>query len=191
IEAGKMTLELEEVDLGELVEETLAQFRGQVLGSELSLEVDVPDDLRTVETDRGKLKQILINLVGNAVKFTERGRVVVRVLAEPATAKPRAIEVEDTGIGIPPDRLREIFEAFEQADTGTARAYGGTGLGLTISSQLCRLLGYDLTVTSEVGEGSTFAVILAEPPGGPDLASSERGKRAVSGGASGDAPPAS
>lgn len=188
IEAGKMTVELESVDLVRLVEETVGQFRGQVFDRELTLEVEMEKPLEPLRTDRGKLKQILINLIGNAVKFTERGRVVVRVRGDAETGAARMIEVEDTGIGIAPERLRTIFEAFEQADTGTARAYGGTGLGLTISSQLCRLLGYDLTVASEVGKGSTFRVILSPPPGdGPDLASNRAGRRAVPGGASGDA----
>lgn len=173
IEAGKMTVELEAVDLDELVRETLAQFRGQVLDDDLALEVETPERLLPIETDRGKLKQILINLVGNAVKFTERGRIVVRVESDPDSGRPRAVEVEDSGIGISADRLRKIFEAFEQADTGTSRAYGGTGLGLTISSQLCQLLGFDMRVSSVVGEGSTFRVVLSTPTGGLDLASFE------------------
>ena len=171
IEAGRMSVDLEEVDLEELVEETVDQFRGPVLDRDLELKAELPGPLEPIRTDRGKLKQILINLIGNAVKFTDRGRITVRVVAA-GEARPVRIEVEDTGIGIPPDRLRKIFEAFEQAETGTARTYGGTGLGLAISSSLCRLLGYDLTVESEVGEGTCFSVVLApRARGGPDLAS--------------------
>lgn len=173
IEAGKMALDLAEVSLDELVEETLEQFRGQVLDRDLSVESEVPEELESLRTDRGKLKRILINLIGNAVKFTPEGRVAVRVAAD-ENARPVRIEVEDTGIGIPPDRLRRIFEAFEQVETGKTRSYGGTGLGLTISNSLCRLLGYQLTVESEVGRGSIFAVELPPgSPGGPDLASEE------------------
>ncbi|HUP20349.1 MAG TPA: ATP-binding protein [Gemmatimonadota bacterium] len=171
IEAGKMALTIEPVALDELVRETVGQFRGPAFDGSVQLEVEVPDGLTPLETDRGKLKQVLINLVGNALKFTERGRVVVRVTAD-AAGVPARIEVEDTGIGIPPHRLRAIFEAFEQAETGTARSYGGTGLGLAISSRLCSLLGYDLTVGSELGRGAVFSVVLGgEGEAGLELAS--------------------
>jgi CheY-like chemotaxis protein len=113
-----------------------------------------------------KLKQILINLVGNALKFTEQGSVTVRVHADPTTHRPLAVDVTDTGIGIPLDRQQAIFEAFKQADNTTTRKYGGTGLGLTISRSLCQLMGYRVEVFSEVGKGSTFRLVLAEgaPP---------------------------
>ncbi|MBW3660758.1 MAG: PAS domain S-box protein [Gemmatimonadetes bacterium] len=188
IEAGKMTVDPETVDVAGLVEDTVGQFRGQVIDRDLALETEIPRRMAPLTTDRGKLRQILINLIGNAVKFTEQGRVMVRVEVHPDTREPRRIEVEDTGIGIPPERLRRIFDAFEQGDTGTARSYGGTGLGLTISSQLCGLLGYDLTVSSEPGRGSTFAVVLTPPGGGgPELASSKEGARAARNGPSGGA----
>jgi signal transduction histidine kinase len=166
-----MAVIIEPVPLEELIHETVAQFRGPAHDERVRLEVELPPGLTPLETDRGKLKQVLINLVGNALKFTEAGRVVVRVMADAAGA-PSRIEVEDSGIGIPPHRLRAIFEAFEQAETGTARSYGGTGLGLAISSRLCRLLGYDLTVESELGRGSVFRVALVgEAVGGLELAS--------------------
>jgi len=103
---------------------------------------------------------VLTNLIGNAIKFTERGSVVVRVVAEAASRRPERIEVVDTGVGIPPDRQEAIFEAFEQADSSTARRFGGTGLGLAVSKSLCDLLGYRLEVQSEPGVGSLFSVIL-------------------------------
>jgi CheY-like chemotaxis protein len=126
---------------------------------------DLPDEIAPILTDADKLKQVIINLVGNALKFTERGKVTVRVLVDPADHHPIRLDVCDTGIGIPSDKLGVIFEAFQQAEAGTARKYGGTGLGLTISQALCRLMGYHIEVTSKVGCGSTFSVILqAAPP---------------------------
>jgi signal transduction histidine kinase len=116
--------------------------------------------IASVLTDASKLKQILINLVGNALKFTPKGTVTVRVEVEPATHRPRCIAVVDTGIGIPAERREAIFEHFQQADNSTARQYGGTGLGLAISRALCQLLGYQLTVESTVGQGSTFRIIM-------------------------------
>jgi len=143
-----------------------------------------------LETDAGKLKQVIINLIGNALKFTKRGSVTVRIEVEPQSRQPRRIEVIDTGIGIRPDRLAAVFEAFQQADSSTARKYGGTGLGLTISKALCELMGYQIAVSSEVGKGTTFSVELptaakpkappAEAPaietGAPALPSPERPK---------------
>src|SRR5207302_7422298 len=110
-------------------------------------------------------RQVLLNLVGNAIKFTDEGEVVVRVAAcglAPAGAKPQGavelrFEVADTGIGIPPDKQNKIFRAFEQEDTSTTRKYGGTGLGLSIAARLVALMGGAITVQSEPGRGSTFA----------------------------------
>jgi signal transduction histidine kinase len=112
-----------------------------------------------VETDPAKLLQVLTNLIGNAIKFTEQGSVTVRVVADVAGI-PEWIDVVDTGIGIPADRQHAIFDAFEQADSSTARQFGGTGLGLAVSKSLCDLMGYRLEVRSEVGVGSEFSVIL-------------------------------
>ncbi len=160
IEAGRMELELRTTDLAELMQETVDQLEGQAREKRVTLVADVPEGAAAIETDPPKLKQVVINLVGNAMKFTEGGRVTVRVELGLDGRTPEAIAVEDTGIGIPQDRLQAIFEAFQQADGGTARKYGGTGLGLTISRSICNLLGYELTVTSEVGRGSTFTIHL-------------------------------
>ena len=132
IEAGRVELEILEADLSDLVMETLQQIEGQVRDKDVKVLADVPDVSLPVETDPHKLKQIIINLVGNALKFTEHGSVTVRIDAEP-DGTPFAIRVIDTGIGIPKERLKGIFEAFQQADGSTTRRFGGTGLGLAIS----------------------------------------------------------
>ena len=162
IEAGRMELEFRKVDLRELIHETLTQMEGQVRAKNLVLQARIPPHLPELETDPGKLKQVLINLVGNALKFTEAGEVTVEVTTLSDGRTPSSIRVRDTGIGIPPDRLQAIFEAFQQADGTTSRRFGGTGLGLTISRSLCQLLGYDLKVESRVAKGSTFTILLSE-----------------------------
>jgi PAS domain S-box-containing protein len=161
VEAGRMDLELGPVALDALVRETLAQLEGQMRDrKDPELVCEVPPGLPPLQADAGKLKQVLINLVGNALKFTEHGRVTVRVKADPTTNRPRCLEVMDTGPGIPRDKLNKIFEAFQQADVSTSRRYGGTGLGLTIARSLCHLMGYRLEVRSQVGVGSVFRVFF-------------------------------
>ncbi len=124
------------------------------------MQPDVPDDLIG---DAGRLRQVLLNLVGNAIKFTDSGEVVVEVdaAADPAASDPVSVRftVRDTGIGIPPEKQSTIFRAFEQEDTSTTRKYGGTGLGLTISARLSALMGGSITVQSQVGRGSVFSFI--------------------------------
>jgi PAS domain S-box-containing protein len=160
IEAGKMTLEVLDFDLEELVEdlvETLA-LRAQEKGLELlySVAPEVPTLLRG---DPGRLRQILMNLMSNAIKFTPGGEVAFRVTLEAETAGSVLLRfaVRDTGIGIPPDKLGLLFEKFTQADTSTTRKYGGTGLGLAICKQLAELMGGEVGVVSEVGKGSEFS----------------------------------
>jgi PAS domain S-box-containing protein len=161
IEAQKMDLHLSPTSVDTLVRETLVQQEALVRDKPVQLVADLPPSIAPFETDPDKLKQVLINLIGNALKFTERGTISVRVLTDPTDHRPVRMEVSDTGIGIPAEKLGLIFEAFQQAEAGTSRKYGGTGLGLTISRALCRLLGYRIEVTSEVGKGSTFSVVLA------------------------------
>ena len=164
VEAGRMELIIEEVDLAHLCVETVQQLEGQAKAKDgdIQLVADVPESVTLVETDSAKLKQVIINLVGNAVKFTHTGSVTVRLdMAEDGTT-PTAISVVDTGIGIPADRLEAIFNAFQQAEAGTSRKYGGTGLGLALSRSICLLMGYDLIVESEVDQGSMFKIVMGK-----------------------------
>ncbi len=160
IESGKLELEVEQVDLRELVPLVVRQLEGQVQERPVELRYHWDVAPQPITTDPGKLRQVLINLVGNAIKFTEEGSVTVEVESDPETGTPRRIRVQDTGIGIAGQRLEKIFEAFRQADGSTTRRFGGTGLGLTISRSLCHLMGYGISVASVEGEGSTFTVDL-------------------------------
>jgi len=161
IEAGKMVLESVPTDLREVVQDTVKLFMPRAQEKELVLRAEVAEDLPpAVLADPMRLRQILANLVNNAIKFTEQGGVVVRaeLLRREAERAWVRLSVEDTGIGIPPERLHAIFEAFTQADSSTTRRYGGTGLGLTICKRLAELMGGHIDVRSEVGRGSTFWV---------------------------------
>ena len=132
----------------------LAEHRG------LTLRADVPDGL--LRTDGVKLRQILLNLLSNAVKFTERGEITLRVQRDEKGAE---FYITDTGIGIAGENLQRIFEPFWQVEQSSTRRAGGTGLGLTVSRSLARLLGGDVSVESKPGEGSTFTVTLPAQSG--------------------------
>jgi PAS domain S-box-containing protein len=160
IEAGRMELDPVDFNLRECLEGCLSvvALRAQQKGLELLCDVaeDVPEGLNG---DSGRLRQIILNLVGNAVKFTGSGEIVLSVrLANsvPAEGCELRFSVHDTGIGIPADKHKQIFESFQQADNSTRRKFGGTGLGLTISSQLVALMGGNIWVESAPGQGSTF-----------------------------------
>ncbi|MFH0991274.1 MAG: two-component regulator propeller domain-containing protein [bacterium] len=160
IESGKEEVQKEILSLNVLVQETLEQLEGRVVGKKVLLKCEFPHPDMMIETDPRKFRQILINLVENGIKFTEQGSVLVRVGIDPATQQPVRVDVVDTGIGISQGQQKIIFEPFEQADGTTARKYSGTGLGLSISKKLCALLGYQLTVASDAGKGATFSIIL-------------------------------
>jgi two-component system sensor histidine kinase/response regulator len=159
IEAGKMELETISFDLGDCVARTAQTLatRAAEQGLELACRVDprIPEWLMG---DPGRLRQIIVNLVGNAIKFTEHGEVVVEVVAQTRLDHRIIVHfsVRDSGIGIPKEKQHGIFEAFTQADASTTRKFGGTGLGLAISSQLVRLMGGSIWVESTPGEGATF-----------------------------------
>ena len=162
IEAGRLELDLADFSVrGALGEAVRAlSLRAHRKGIELicSVKSDVPDAL---QGDAGRFRQVLINLVGNAIKFTSQGEVVVTVELERVTTSGESVElrfsVRDTGIGISPDKQAKIFLAFEQADMSTSRVYGGTGLGLTIAARLVLMMGGQISVESKPGHGSTFA----------------------------------
>jgi signal transduction histidine kinase/CheY-like chemotaxis protein len=160
VEAGKLDLEMAPVDIVALVEETVAEFEPQAQARNVIIERDIPPGLFVIEADRARFKQILINLIGNAIKFTEHGKVITRLVVDPVTSRPMCLEVQDTGVGIPPERIDAVFEAFQQADNSTSRQFGGTGLGLTITRSLARCMGFDVRVVSTVGVGSTFTLLL-------------------------------
>ncbi len=159
IEAGREHVELTRVDVAAVVRDVVQQLEGQLTSDSVRLRTDLQSGDWTIVTDEQKLRQVLINLVGNAIKFTTAGEVVAAIQFG-AAGGVSAIEVRDTGVGIVPELLPVIFDPFEQGETGTARRFEGTGLGLAISKQLCDLLGYRLTVTSEVGRGSVFRIAL-------------------------------
>lgn len=159
IEAGRLELETVDFDPRELVEETAMLLAERAYHKGLELVVDNADDLPgALRGDPARLRQILMNLVGNAIKFTERGEVVIRLwlLEQNAQTARLRIEVSDTGIGIAPAAQTRIFESFVQADSSTTRHYGGTGLGLAISRRLVHLMGGEMGVESASGAGSTF-----------------------------------
>ena len=167
IEEGKMRVEMKDLDLGSLIDQTVNQLDGWSETENVETRLVVPSALDPVRADEERLGQVLSNLVGNALKFTEEGSVTVRVEAEGRVV--RRIHVEDTGIGVPPDRFETIFLPFEQVDGATTRAHDGSGVGLAISSALCGLMGMEVSVSSVPGEGSTFTVSLTPPPSQPPV----------------------
>jgi len=161
IEAGRVMIETIPIDLNEvmLAVRELMAFSAKERGLELTLDIP-PNQPRFVQGDPTRIRQIVLNLVGNAIKFTEHGRVSIRVVTHLATRRDVAvrIDVSDTGIGIAPDKLTSIFDTFSQIDNSSTRFYQGSGLGLPISKGLTELLGGTINVVSRVGEGSTFTV---------------------------------
>src|SRR5713226_7731537 len=179
IESGTVSVEAEEVFFNNLLEMVARPFRHEADYKKLAFEVHSDPHLpRSLVTDSKRLQQVLKNLLSNAFKFTEEGRVRLSVSSAPtgwssehpvlrAAASVIAFEVSDTGIGIPSEKQRIIFEAFQQADAGTSRKYGGTGLGLAISRELANLLGGEIQLSSAPGKGSTFTLYLPQTYVGP------------------------
>ncbi len=159
IEAGQMELNIEDFDLPQSVEEAVGFFseQAEAKGIELLCHI-LPDVPKCIRGDVVRLRQVLINLIGNAVKFTESGEIVTRVSvhADHESSVSLRFEVSDTGIGIPPEAQLKIFDSFSQADASTTRKFGGTGLGLSIAKQLVGMMGGEIGVSSEAGKGSTF-----------------------------------
>ncbi len=167
IEAGKMELYLEDFDVRALVQDVEATIRPLVEKGENLLEVRCPSDIGQIHADLTRVRQILFNLVSNAAKFTQRGRVALEV--QPIRIQGEEwleFSVVDTGIGLTPEQQRRLFQSFSQADPSTSRKYGGTGLGLVISRRFAQMMGGDINLRSEFGRGSTFTVRLPRT-GGP------------------------
>ena len=181
IESGTVTVDAQEVLLSNLVEATARPFRHEADNRQLVFDVEIDPNLgRTITTDSKRLQQVLKNLLSNAFKFTEQGTVQLKVSAAVGGWSPDhallnqsavvAFEVADSGIGIPLEKQRIIFEAFQQADASTSRKYGGTGLGLAISRELANLLGGEIQLRSAPGKGSTFTLYVPLKYVGPSLA---------------------
>jgi len=213
IEAGKMTLFLEEFEVEKMVQEVASTVQPLVSKNGNRLEVDCPADIGVMWADLTKVRQTLFNLLSNASKFTEEGVIRLEVRRSPAEGRTNfgdrkligesvsgleiqsksreqeqessgatriTFHVSDTGIGMRAEQMARLFEAFSQADASTTRKYGGTGLGLAISRKFCRLMGGDLTVTSEPGKGSTFTMTLPAEVPEPGTATGRSGTQVIS-----------
>lgn len=161
IEAGKIELELEDIDVASLLEELKQTIYPVIVQNENELDIEFEQNVGVIHADQTKLRQTLLNLLSNAAKFTRRGKI--RLQASRITENDEekiTFSVSDTGIGLSKKEMLKIFDAFTQADSSTTRKYGGTGLGLAISRNFCQLMGGDLTVSSEKGQGSVFSIVL-------------------------------
>jgi signal transduction histidine kinase/DNA-binding response OmpR family regulator len=168
IESGTLELERQPFSLRDCVESSLDLVAAQAAAKGIDLNCEIAEDVPpVVEGDVTRLRQVLVNLLGNAVKFTSHGEVVVTVTVRGTHGNvvDTAFAVRDTGIGIPADRLDRLFQSFSQVDTSTTRTYGGTGLGLAISARLAEAMHGELTVTSEPGQGSVFTLAAPLPRG--------------------------
>jgi len=173
LEAGKMTMFLEPFPVRDVIGEVVAMVQPLIATNHNTLEVTCPEDIGTMVADVTKFRQTLFNLLGNAAKFTDRGRIHLTVGREPVAAgELLTFAVKDSGIGMTEEQMGRLFQAFMQADGSTTRRFGGTGLGLTISRRFCQMMQGDIRVASEPGVGSTFTAVLprhvvdptAEPP---------------------------
>jgi PAS domain S-box-containing protein len=173
IEAGRMDVERETIELEALVSDVLSTVQPQALKNHNQLHVDLGEDVAFVSVDSMKVRQCLLNLLGNACKFTKDGDVYLSLTWKRQDGHAvMCFEIRDTGIGISPDVVEKLFQDFIQADASTARAFGGTGLGLAISQRLARLMGGEVTVESELGVGSTFTLCVPAELVRPDGVSS-------------------
>ena len=161
IEAGKMELHLESFEIISLVEEVKDLVTPLMEKNNNLFEIDCPPDLGLMNADVTKVRQSLINLLSNASKFTEQGTITLKVTRYRQSSLPWiSFQVKDTGIGMTPEQISKLFQAFTQADSSTTRKYGGTGLGLTITKKFCQMMGGDIEVDSDLGKGSSFTINL-------------------------------
>jgi signal transduction histidine kinase len=161
IEAGKMTLSVEQFDVTTLITDVVGTAQPLVAAHRNQMQLEISSDAGRMRSDSTKLRQVLLNLLSNAAKFTDRGRIVISVAREMREGRDWiVIRVRDTGIGMTAEQASRLFEDFMQADSSTTRRYGGTGLGLAISQRFCRMMGGVITAESEPARGSTFIVSL-------------------------------
>ncbi len=163
IEAGKIELEIASVSVQQLVDYAASTVHPLIEPNGNRLVVQVPPDIGQIESDATRLRQVLLNLLSNAAKFTKQGVITLTASREQSAGQPEQLvfAVQDTGIGLTPEQQGKLFQAFVQADTSTTREYGGTGLGLVICRRLCQLMGGDVTVSSVPGQGSCFTARVA------------------------------
>src|SRR5262249_23427077 len=159
IEAGRMPLQVSTFKIPELVAEVRAELEPIIIRSKLTMTLDLQKDLKSITSDRQKVKQILLNLLSNALKFTHHGGVTITARQQ-RKDRTMTLSVSDTGIGIAATDQDRVFEDFRQLDNSPTRAYGGTGLGLSICRRLAMMLDGQITVQSQVGKGSTFILAL-------------------------------
>jgi signal transduction histidine kinase len=182
IEAGKMELFVERIEIDALICDVVESFRKPAAASGNELSIVLDNQLGAGRCDAKKVQQIITQILDNAVKFTQNGRITVSAARRPAAAGEQiVIAIRDTGIGIAPDVIPDLFEKFSVGDDTTASKYGGTGLGLALSLKLCRLMGGDISVESELGVGSCFTITLptAVVDEAPALAAAEAGVQAL------------
>ena len=161
IEAGKMELYLETFEVMHLIQDVVSTVQPLVEKNANNLKIHSTNDLGTMYTDLFKVRQGLINLLGNASKFTENGTIRLEAARQTVDgANWMTFSVSDTGIGMTPEQMEKLFQPFSQAEASMTRKYGGTGLGLEITRRFCEILGGDITAKSKLGEGSTFTIRL-------------------------------
>jgi len=160
IEAGKMTVYLEDFDIKTVIEDVASTVSPLIQNNRNSLEISCDPDIGTMRADLTKFRQTLFNLLSNASKFTRDGKISLKAFLISGVPGKIGVSVEDTGIGMTPEQVNRLFQAFTQADDSTTRKYGGTGLGLVISKRFCEMMGGSISVTSEPGGGTTFTVEL-------------------------------
>jgi signal transduction histidine kinase/DNA-binding response OmpR family regulator/HAMP domain-containing protein len=168
VEAGKMDVFIEDIDVSSLLDEVKSIITPLVAKNDNKLEFRLADQIGSIRSDRTKVKQCLLNVLSNASKFTQAGKLTVEVERLEPDRPMIQIKISDTGIGMSEEQLGRLFQAFSQADASTTKKFGGTGLGLAITRHFCRLLGGDITVASQVGVGSTFTITLPDQAAEPD-----------------------
>jgi hypothetical protein len=177
METGELRIQPEEMDLKRLLEDAVTVWTGQAETKRIGIEFDLEHCPGKIIADEVRLRQIVFNLMSNAIKFTDRGQVRLAAFSETDEEngdERLVIRVADSGIGIPQDRIEEIFESFRQIDGGVTRRHGGTGLGLAICRNLARAMGGDVTVASTLGAGSTFTLTLPLEHGAAEVAPADR-----------------